>query len=381
MEDGSSRYSRDNWRLKAVLVLLGSLCLLAFSGSGAAVADDATPTWQLKKYPSRGWDRSFKLDLAEELPRTPRVVVFGGSRALRLDPETIERKTRLPAFNFAFHNGRPEDAWAVTDWMLDTHPDEPPAVIWCVQATTFADVPMATGLIVDKRLSQAFPASLIKSKLKAAMREPKRNLLSGRRFGYDGMLWWNRYDSRRAEGLTLQKALRRYLSAKMLAKAGNRKRPGRTRAKSYFSRTLLLLNSRGIRPVIVIMPYHPTVRKAFNAVGWRVKERAMRTYLKKLRQYRDFRIVDCLNIKTFGGSPNGFYDGAHLTAGNSRRLIRYVVKRVPGCFRVPPPPKPAPSPSGSPERSVSSGDGAQLIPAPAPTPVPEVTSTPADFLE
>ena len=87
----------------------------------------------------------------------PRVLVFGGSRGLRMDPATIKRKTGLSAFNFAFHNGRPEDAWAVTDWLIDKHPDEPPAVIWCVQATTFADVPMAPGLIVDERLSQAFP--------------------------------------------------------------------------------------------------------------------------------------------------------------------------------------------------------------------------------
>jgi hypothetical protein len=360
-----------------VLVLLGSVCLLAACWPTAAGGEDATPTWQLGKYYSRGWDRSFKLDLVEELPATPRVVVFGGSRALRLDPATLERRTGLPAFNLAFHNGRPEDAWAVTDWLLDTRPDEPPAVVWCVQATTFADVPMATGLIVDKRLSQAFPASLIKSKLKAAMREPKRNLLSGRRFGQDGMLWWNRYDSRRAAGLTLRQSLRRYLSPKMLAKAGNRKVPGRTRAKAYFSRTLLLLNSRGIRPLIVIMPYHPTVREAFYRVGWKVKERAMRTYLKKLRQYRDFRVVNCLDIRSFGGSPDGFYDGAHLTAGNSRRLIRYLVKKAPGCFRLPPSPTPTPLPSASPSPEASPA----AVSAPAPTPVPEVTGTPADFLE
>ena len=253
----------------------------------------------------------------------PRVVVYGGSRGLRMDPATIKRETGLPAFNFAFHNGRPEDAWAVTDWLIDNHPDEPPAVIWCLQATTLADTPMAPGLIVDKRLSQAFPTALINSKMKWALRKPKRNLLSGRRFGFDGMLWWNSYDRKRAAGVTLQQSLRNYLDADMLATAGNRKVPGRTRAKAYFSRTLLLLNKHHIKPLIVIMPYQPKVLRTFLSVGWGVKQRALRTYLKKLRLYRDFRVVNCLDIKTFGGSPNGFYDGAHLTAGNSRRLIRY----------------------------------------------------------
>ena len=134
------------------------------------------------------------------------------------------------------------------------------------------------------------------------MRQPKRNLLSGRRFGYDGMLWWNSYDRKRAAGLTLQQSLNRYLDADMLAKAGNRRVPGKTRAKAYFSRTLLLLNRNNIRPLIVVMPYHPRVRKAFMSVGWGVKQRALNNYLKKLRKYRNFRVINCLDIKTFGGS-------------------------------------------------------------------------------
>lgn len=275
-----AKFSLDSWRVKLVLVTLGAACLLGIAWPMVASGDDATPTWKLTKYYSRGWDRSYKLDLAEEMPKVPRVVVFGGSRGLRMDPATIKRKTGLTAFNFAFHNGRPEDAWAVTDWLIDNHPDEPPTVIWCLQATTLADVPMAPGLIVDERLSQAFPTSLIESEMDAAMRKPKRNLLSGRRFGYDGMLWWNSYDRKRAAGLTLQQSLTRYLDADMLAKAGNRRIPGKTRAKAYFSRTLLLLNRNNIRPLIVVMPYHPRVRKAFMSVGWGVKQRALNNYLK-----------------------------------------------------------------------------------------------------
>jgi hypothetical protein len=97
-------------------------------------------------------------------------------------------------------------------------------------------------------------------------------------------------------------------------------------------------------------------------------------------------VVDCLDIKTFGGSPNGFYDGAHLTAGNSRRLIRYLVRKAPGCFRVPAPaPAPVPSETAGPASpagpSASPSPSPALVAPPADTPVPEATSTPADFLE
>ena len=200
--------SRGGWRVRLVLVALGVACLLGVS-IPIALGGDSTPTWQLKSYYSRGFDRSFKADLYQEMPSVPRVLVFGGSRSLRMDPATIKRETGLTAFNFGFHNGRPEDAWAVTDWVLDTHPDKPPAVIWCLQATTLADVPMNPGLIVDERLSQAFPKSLIDAKMAWAMKQRKHNVLAGRRFGYDGMLWWNRYDTRRKAGLTLQRCAQR----------------------------------------------------------------------------------------------------------------------------------------------------------------------------
>ena len=368
-------YSGSGWRARLGLVALGVACLLGIS-IPIAMGGDSTPTWQLKSYYSRGVDRSFKADLYEEMPKVPRVLVFGGSRSLRMDPATIKRKTGLTAFNFGFHNGRPEDAWAVTDWALDSHPDKPPTVIWCVQATTLADVPMNPGLIVDERLSQAFPQSLIDAKMSWAMKQPKRNILSGRRYGFDGMLWWNGYDTKRQAGLTLQQSLDGYLDADMLAKAGNGKIPHDTRAMAYFVRTIRLLNKHHIKPLIVIMPYHPRALSAFLSVGWGVKERWLRTYLSKLSEHLDFRVLNCLQISTFGGTPNGFYDGAHLTAENSRRLIRYCIAHAPSCFRLPTPPKPTPSPSPS-----SSASPAPLVPAPAYTPVPEDTSVPADFLE
>lgn len=368
--------SRTGWRARLALVALGVVCLLGIS-LPIAMGEDSTPTYKLKKYRSRGVDRSFKADLYEEMPRVPRVLVYGGSRSLRMDPATIKRRTGLVAFNYGLHNGRPEDAWAFTDWVLDTHPDKPPTVIWCVQATTFADVPMNPGLIVDERFSQAFPKSLINAKMRWAMKQPERNILSGRRFGYDGMLWWNAYDTKRKNGLTLQRSLAGYLDAQMLAKAGNRKIPGNTRAKAYFVRTIRLLNAYKIKPLIVIMPYQPQALNAFLRVGWGVKQRWVVNYLRKLSQHLDFKVVNCLRISTFGGSPEGFYDGSHLTAGNSRRLIRYLIARAPGCFKLPKPPTPTPTPSPS----VSGSPAPSLVPAPEYTPVPEDTSAPPDYLE
>jgi hypothetical protein len=368
---------RSGWPVRLAFVALGVACLLALSISIAA-GDDGTPTWQLDKYVSRGVDRSFKCDLYEEMPKVPRVLVFGGSRSLRMDPATIKRLTGLTAFNFGLHNGRPEDAWAITDWVLDTNPTKPPAVVWCIQASNLRDVPMNQGLFVDPRLSQAFPQALVDAKMSWAMKQSKHNVLRGRRYGYDGMLWWNGYDTRRAQGETLATSLTKYLDSQMMALAGNGVVPRDTRAMAYFQKTIKLLNKQGIRPLIVIMPYQPRALAAFNSVGWGVKQRWLTSYLKRLQKRLNFRVLNCLRIRTFGGTATGFYDGAHLTAANSRRLIKYCVVHAPGCFRVPKPPPPSPSPSPSPS---SSAEPAPLVAPPSYTPVPEVSGVPADLLE
>ena len=106
-----------------------------------------------------------------------------------------------------------------------------------------------------------------------------------------------------------------------------------TRAKEYFERTLQLYNLHGVEPVLVIMPYHPAALAAFRAAGWDAKEDAFKTYLESLRgQYR-FQLVDYTDIAAFHGTEDGFYDGAHVTAENARRILAQVVRDAPEAFR------------------------------------------------
>jgi hypothetical protein len=74
------------------------------------------------------------------------------------------------------------------------------------------------------------------------------------------------------------------------------------------------------------------VLAAFRAVGWEVKVDRLRAYLANVQKRCDLRVIDLLEISSFGGSPNEFYDGAHVTRENSARIIRHVVKVAPECF-------------------------------------------------
>ncbi len=106
-----------------------------------------------------------------------------------------------------------------------------------------------------------------------------------------------------------------------------------TRAKTYFERTLQLFNLHDVEPVLVIMPYHPTALAAFRAAGWDAKEEAFKAYLESLRGRYRFHILDYTDIASFHGDAGAFYDGAHVTAVNARRILAQAVEDVPQAFR------------------------------------------------
>ncbi len=137
---------------------------------------------------------------------------------------------------------------------------------------------------------------------------------------------------RLARGVSFKRTLSGYL-AKMVPRAGSPALYAQRRARAYFERTLQLFNLHDVEPVLVIMPYQPTALAAFRAVGWDVKEEAFKTYLDSLRGKYRFHVLDYTEIASFHGDPNAFYDGAHVTAVNARRILAQAVKDAPQAFR------------------------------------------------
>lgn len=308
--------------------------------ANAALRDDVSASAGMRNdetasYRKPGADRSYKADLVQRLPYAPRLVVFGGSRAVRFEPSLFARLTGLPGFNAAFFKARPEDAWAFANFLLKRSPGTRLHCFWALQGTSFSDGTLAPALAVDARLSRYLPDDLVAATRAAwkAAGSPVYNLLSSRLYAHDGTLLWNTYDRSVEQGRTLDQSLDIYLR-RMLPIAARTTQPTQTRSKRYFEKTIKLFNGIGVTPVIVIMPYQPRVLAAFRAVGWEAKVDALRAYLRSLKN-AGLRLVvlDYLEIASFNGDANGFYDGAHITVANARRIIRQAVRDAPGAFR------------------------------------------------
>lgn len=309
----------------AIATALLSGGLISGIGYGHAVASEPSGR-------SVGYDRTYKADLVDRLSEAPQVVVLGGSRSQRFEPSLITKLTGLSAFNFAVQNCRPEDAYAISRYLYARAPTVKLRCIYCVQCTSFVDAPMNPGLLYDKRLSAWFPKALI-AKEKAAEGTPTvRNLLSCNQFTARGCLLHNTYDRREDSGVSLDTVLDHYLTT-MVPRAASAAANSGSRSRWYFRQLLALYNEHGVKPLIVIMPYHPTVLTAFRAVGWQTKLDRTIAYLRSLQKSYDFRLVDYTDIGSFGGSASWFYDGAHIKVENARLILRQAVRDAPECFR------------------------------------------------
>jgi len=286
-------------------------------------------------------ERTFKLDLIEDLDEPPAVIFFGGSRSSRLEGSYVQEKTGLPGFNLAFTNGKPEDGWAFAHYLHDRSPDTKLRWVWGIQPWTFKDRPMDAALIQDPRLNTYFPEDLLRDQGKRLPQTPddvpKHRPGYNWRYAADGARVWDYYDQKYSEGLTFEEVIAKAVAAAP-GKVGNQTviPPGtpfqKTRARTYFEKTLAYLNNIGVKPILVGMPMQPDVLQAFVDAGGQKSYPRFLEYVDSLHETYDFEFIDLLHVDSFGGDPDDFYDGVHLRIDNAHRLIDKLVTSFPAQF-------------------------------------------------
>lgn len=296
-------------------------------------ATTSLPVSELTSYRRAGHDKSFKADLIDALPSPPELVVLGGSRARRFAPSDLTRATGLSAFNCAVQCFRPEDAYAFSRYLFDRAPDQRLRCVIALQTRTFNDDQMRAGLLHDDRLSRAFPASLVQEQRTALGTPLVKDLLVANRFHPRGFLEENAYDVTRAKPrYSFSRHMDLYIKRLLPNHSWNGPLEAK-RSREYFEKTVRLYNDHDVIPLVVIMPYQPRALRAFRAAGFQKHLDMLTTYLRDAQKRCDFRVLDLVDISSFGGSPRAFYDGAHVTRENTRRIIRHAVRAAPECFR------------------------------------------------
>jgi hypothetical protein len=98
--------------------------------------------------------------------------------------------------------------------------------------------------------------------------------------------------------------------------------------KTYLERALADLNRWGQAPVIVLTPMHPELKRELAPVGWAARHRELVSYLHELRARFRFRFLDFTSVRSFGGTPGGFYDPVHMREPNLHRMLSAIARRA-----------------------------------------------------
>jgi hypothetical protein len=257
-------------------------------------------------------DRTTKLTLIEKLARNPGILILGSSRARGAEPSFLQRITGHTGFNAAVTGGTAADAWVMARFAADRWPHRARRYLW------FVDSGIATNgvnpdLAADPRARRYLGAS-------AGVGTVACRVSS--RYHADGSIAQNGSRSRAERARIVARTVAR-LVASIRAHPPQAEKVD-PRRYTYFERTIAFMNRHGSRPVIVLNPIHPRVLAELQKYGF-PKRKAAYAYLDGLQQRLDFVVVDCEDIRAWGGSAAEFADATHVDRVNMRRMLRYIV--------------------------------------------------------
>jgi hypothetical protein len=287
-------------------------------------------------------DRQIKVDLVAALPEAPQVVIFGSSRAWKLNPEFIRAQTGLVTFNASVSGGRPPDAWAFANLIHDTFPAAQPNYIWILDVSELTKVQLAAGLLNVPELRPYFPSFLVlRSRLKdvswlfsvTTARDSLsilhhlstiRAKAALQRKHWSTWGWFT--DSTRDVKLDANPGLPNIRADIKDKSAIYRDYSGPDpEAKRYLEKTLALFASWGGHGIIVIPPSEPALITALLPLGWSDRHQQVVDYLATLHTTYDFTVVDMTSLSSYGGSATGFIDGVHLRTPEMKKMMTKVL--------------------------------------------------------
>jgi len=267
-------------------------------------------------------DRFTKLQLLDQLPQAPHVLVLGSSRARPAMPQKVEELTGGPAFNAGVYGGNSPDEYVFTRLLADRFPAAHPAYL------IFVDV----GIAIDAVNRELSDQPLARPYLGANASSRTSTCVNSHQYTADGGLTAS-VPSKAQRERKVAAALPGVLAGIPAdAKKTYHIDPNKTR---YFQKLLRFANDQGATPVVVLNPIYPKVLAARRKYGF-PELKAANVYLAWLHARYKFIALNCEDIRTWGGAASDFSSIDHIDRYNMNRLLTYVVAHSNGALLAKP---------------------------------------------
>ena len=277
-------------------------------GAGAAAAGPA----------SRGpTDRSVKLDLIAKRKQGPEILVLGDSRGRQAEPSLLRRMTGHTGFNAAVTGGATPDAWVFTRYTADLFPRQRRRYIWFVSWGLATNI--VTPWLRDDPRGRRYLREVAPYLSTQTVNPP---WATDTRYRPDGSLPGKQSPPTPAKVTKVKAQAARIVA--QLRQNPPVAPPFDPAFYQLFEHLLAYVNGRGERPVIVFNPIYPTVFAEFAKHGDPLSTASL-DYLHSLESRYDFVVVDCRDIRKWGGTDYDWENATHVDRANMRRMLRYIV--------------------------------------------------------
>jgi len=319
-------------------VLAGNILVDPFALAGSGIVPTAVEP-----------DRSVKLDLLGHLKHGPQILILGDSRGRQAEPSFLRRLTGHTAFNAAVTGGSAPDAYVFVRSAADRFPHQKRRYIW------FTDVGLASGTVLPQLAQDPRARRYLRGIPRFGLGDIKTYLstdatkASWRVFEKCVLATCRSYILYRPDGSLTTQSLR-YLPehAKSLRKAVAKavaaaRVPHETLAQwrhdladpqrlVYLDRLLAFANGRGEVPVLVLNPIYPSVLATLERYGFPGRRATLEKVAQLHKRFR-FVLVDCEDIRKWGGNAYDWTNATHVNRANMRRELRYIVAHSHGALR------------------------------------------------
>ena len=286
--------------------------------------------------------RAIKPELLRKAVPKPQALILGSSRSMQIPSMEVQKRTGLPTFNAAVESAMAEDDYAMLRYAVERAGIIPKLIILGVDVEAFHNrLPIEDSALETDAFRGFLPSSgfspwkkfyklFVVQQTRLSLRSlrvqltghgPQRDF-----FDPDGYLHYGEYEKERATGhYDLDTKIQREIAQYVARTAGYTAISPQRR--QYLEKLLQYCHDRDILVVMWVTPLGPRLLETIGPRGYDQREREVLAMLHELGSKYGDPVYDFSAVDKFGGDPNGFWDGAHMTEANNARVTRLLLGR------------------------------------------------------
>ena len=327
--------------IRRVLLLVAGLVLLVASLNFIV---NPMGIYPLRVVPPVQWNtRAIKPALLAKADPKPEVLILGSSRSMQIAPAQVRELTGMPAFNAGVDSAMAEDDYVMLRYAVERAGVVPrlaligidveafhnalPVDDRLLETDAFAGMLPVQGLSARKKFTKLFSSQqthlMVRSlRIQLTGTAPVHNY-----YDLDGFLHYGDYEREIASGrYDVERHVRRD-AQDYVERIRGFTRISEQRRK-YLEDLLQYSRDHGIKVALFITPLGPRVAAAVRAHGYEQRRVEVLGMLTELGARYGATVYDLSSVEKFGGDPNGFWDGAHMTARNNSLVTRLILQRI-----------------------------------------------------